>query len=83
MAHGNDKRRAAQAARHREAMETVVAERPEAPRVTITIPEAARRLSIGRNQGYEAARRGDIPTIRVGKRYLVPLPAFELMLRGE
>ena len=49
-------------------------------RFTLTIPEAARRLGIGRNQGYECARRGEIPTIRVGKRIVVPLAAFEAML---
>ena len=49
-------------------------------RMTITVPEAARRLGIGRNSGYEAVRRGDIPVIRVGKRLLVPLAAFEAML---
>lgn len=51
-------------------------------RVTATIPEAAKRLGIGRNQCYEAARRGDIPTIRIGKRYLVPLAALERLLQG-
>ena len=51
-------------------------------RVTVTIPEAAKRLGIGRNQCYEAARRGDIPTIRIGKRYLVPLAALERLLQG-
>lgn len=49
-------------------------------RVTISVPEAARRLGIGRNQGYEAAARGEIPTIRLGKRLLVPVAAFEAML---
>jgi hypothetical protein len=41
-------------------------------------------LGIGRNQGYEAAARGEIPVIRIGKkRMVVPLAAFERMLRGE
>lgn len=52
-------------------------------RLTISVVEAARRLGIGRNQGYEAARRGEIPTIRLGKRYVVPLAAFERMLNGS
>jgi len=46
-------------------------------RLTITVPEAAERLGISRNLAYEAARRGDIPTIRIGKRFLVPVAAFE------
>ena len=48
--------------------------------MTISVPEAARRLGIGRNQGYECARRGEIPTIRLGKRMVVPLAAFDAML---
>jgi excisionase family DNA binding protein len=49
-------------------------------RVTMTVPEAAKALGIGKNQGYEAARAGQIPTIRIGKRLLVPRAAFERLL---
>jgi excisionase family DNA binding protein len=49
-------------------------------RLTISVSEAAERLGISRNLAYEAARRGDIPTIRIGKRFLVPVVAFERML---
>ncbi len=52
-------------------------------RQTLTIAEAARALGIGRNQAYEAAHRGEIPTIKIGKRLLVPRIAFEKMLNGE
>ena len=51
-------------------------------RATITIVEAAHRLGIGRNQAYEAAKRGEIPSIKIGKRLLVPKAALEKML-GE
>ena len=47
---------------------------------TFTVPETAEMLNIGRNQAYEAARRGEIPTIRIGKRILVPRAAFDRML---
>jgi hypothetical protein len=44
---------------------------------TLTVPEAARLLGIGRNLAYEiAARDGEIagvPVIRVGRRLLIPL----------
>jgi len=53
------------------------------PRQTITVPEAGARLGIGRNAAYEAARRGEIPVIRIGKRMVVPLFAFERMLSVE
>jgi len=49
-------------------------------RMTMTITEAASRLGISRNMGYEAARSGQIPTIRIGRRLLVPKRAFEQLL---
>ena len=49
-------------------------------RLTMTVPEAAEALGIGKNQGYEAARAGQIPTIRIGRRLLVPRAAFERLL---
>lgn len=52
----------------------------QAKRLTMTVGEAAKRLGIGRNQGYEAARNGQIPTIKIGKRLLVPEAALENML---
>jgi excisionase family DNA binding protein len=39
---------------------------------TLTVEEAGRVLGIGRNAAYEACARGDIPSIRIGKRILVP-----------
>ncbi len=52
-------------------------------RKTLTIAEAAKALGIGRNQAYEAARCGDIPSITIGRRVLVPRIPFERMLNGE
>jgi excisionase family DNA binding protein len=45
-------------------------------RVTITVEEAAALLGIGRTAAYEAARRGELPTRRLGRRVLVPVPAL-------
>ncbi len=42
-----------------------------------TIPEAAKKLGIGRNTAYEAARTGEIPTIKIDRRLLVPREALE------
>ncbi len=50
---------------------------------TISVEAAAKRLGIGRNQGYAAAARGEIPSLRIGKRVLVLREPFERMLRGE
>ncbi len=48
--------------------------------LTYSVEEAARVLGIGRNGAYEAVRRGDIPSIRIGKRYLIPKAALERLL---
>ena len=47
---------------------------------TYSIPEAAKALGVGRSAAYEAARTGQIPTIRIGKRILVPVAALERLL---
>jgi excisionase family DNA binding protein len=52
----------------------------ETVRRTISVEEAGRQLGIGRNTAYEAARAGQIPTIRIGKRLVVPVAAFERLL---
>jgi excisionase family DNA binding protein len=45
-------------------------------RVTVSVEEAARLLGLGRSAAYEAARRGELPTRRLGRRLLVPVPAL-------
>ena len=50
---------------------------------TYSIPEVAKVLGIGRTAAYEAARTGEIPTIRLGKRILVPVAAMERLLAGN
>jgi excisionase family DNA binding protein len=47
---------------------------------TISIPEAAQELGISRNGAYEAAKRGEIPTVRIGRRLLVPRDAIDRLL---
>lgn len=49
-------------------------------RATITIEEAGRLIGLRRSTAYEAARRGQLPTRRVGRRLLVPVPAFLVWL---
>jgi excisionase family DNA binding protein len=53
--------------------------REKSDRRTLTIPEAGEALGICRNAAYEAARRGEIPTIKIGRLLLVPKIAFERM----
>jgi excisionase family DNA binding protein len=52
-------------------------------RRVVTVNEAALMLRISRGAAYAAARRKEIPTIRVGRRLLVPLAALERMLTGN
>lgn len=50
---------------------------------TMSIPEAAKILGIGVNGAYEAAKRGEIPTIQIGKRILVLREPLKKILAGE
>jgi len=48
---------------------------------TLTVPEAGRvYFDLGRNASYEAARRGDIPTIKIGRLLRVPVAQMERKL---
>jgi hypothetical protein len=48
---------------------------------TLTVPEAGRTyFGLGRNAAYDAARRGDIPTIKIGRLLRVPIAAMEARL---
>ena len=51
-------------------------------KATLTIDETAERLGIGRSSAYQAAKAGQIPTIRIGRRLLVPVAALERLLDG-
>lgn len=52
-------------------------------RLTLTVPEVARLLGLGRNQTYALARAGRLPVIRLGKRLLVPRAALERWLEEQ
>jgi excisionase family DNA binding protein len=45
-----------------------------------TVPEAGALLGLTRNGSYDAARRGEIPTINFGKLKRVPKAALHAML---
>ena len=48
---------------------------------TMSVPEAGRLyFDLGRDASYQAARRGDIPFIQVGRKKRVPIAAMERML---
>jgi hypothetical protein len=48
---------------------------------TLDVPEAGRRyFGLSRGGSYAAAQRGDLPTIRIGRKIRVPVVALERML---
>ena len=49
---------------------------------TYTIEQAAKLLGLSRNSCYDAGNRGEIPAVRVGKRLLVPIAAFDRFLEN-
>ncbi len=49
-------------------------------RLCITVPEAAKMLSISRNFAYELVRQHKIPVVELGKRKLIPKVALMKML---
>jgi excisionase family DNA binding protein len=55
----------------------------EDQRLVYGVPEAGAMLGLTRNASYDAAKRGEIPTIRFGKLLRVPKAAFHKMLQGS
>jgi hypothetical protein len=51
--------------------------------LTTTIPAAGQILGLSRNNAYEAAARGEIPTLRFGRRLVVPTMLLRRMLGLE
>ena len=49
-------------------------------RLVYEVPEAGALLGLSKNASYEAAKRGDFPTIRLGKLIRVPKAAFHDLL---
>ncbi len=47
-----------------------------AAHATISVERTAEVLGLGRTAAYEAARRGEFPTRRLGRRIVVPVPAL-------
>ena len=55
---------------------------PAQRRSTLTVEEAAEILGLSRAFAYEAVTRGEIPSIRIGRRILVPKVALERLLNS-
>jgi excisionase family DNA binding protein len=48
---------------------------------TLTVEEVAEILGTGRTATYDAVKRGEIPSIRVGRKFLIPTNAVRHLLR--
>jgi len=50
--------------------------------LTLTIPQAAQLLGISVSKAYDAARTGELPTLRVGSRVLISRHRLEELIDG-
>ena len=48
----------------------------------LTVAEVAKVLRIGRNAAYDSIQRGEIPSVRFGRRIVVPKAALMALLMG-
>ena len=55
---------------------------PNTKRITYTVEELARAIGIGRSAAYKALANGQIPALRIGKRYVVPRVAIDEWLKA-
>jgi hypothetical protein len=57
--------------------------KPKSDEKTLSVPEAGRRyFGLGEYASYKAAKRGDLPVIKIGKRLRCPVVALERMLEA-
>ena len=55
----------------------------QSERSTISVEEAAKYLGIGRAAAYLAVKNGELPSLRLGSRILVPVRALLELLAGR
>lgn len=51
--------------------------------LTYSVEQVAEMLGVARGVAYEQVRSGEIPAIRVGRRWLIPRTRFHAWLDGE
>jgi len=49
----------------------------------LSVEEARQQLKISRGLMYQAIHHGEIPSIRIGRRIIIPAAAFEQFLQGK
>jgi excisionase family DNA binding protein len=58
-------------------------EREDSGRETVTVEKAGQIVGISRTAAYAAVARGDLPSLRIGRRVVVPRKALDRLLAGE
>ena len=51
--------------------------------LVLNVTTVAKLLSISRNSCYEAIRMGQIPSLRFGRRIVIPKAALDRLLNGQ
>jgi excisionase family DNA binding protein len=52
-------------------------------RVMLSVTDIMKIMGVGRDRAYEIIKRGEFPSIKVGRRFLVHEQVFESWLKGE
>jgi excisionase family DNA binding protein len=52
-------------------------------RPTLTVEQAAKLLGISRGLAYQGVREGSIPSIRIGRRILIPTARLQALLGAD
>ena len=53
-----------------------------AVRLVFSVDEARKQLGLSRGLMYEAVRTGQVPSVRIGRRILIPRASLERLLEG-
>ena len=51
--------------------------------ILLTVPEAARRLPLGRTLVYELIATGSLPSLKIGRARRIPASALEQWVTGQ
>jgi len=51
--------------------------------LTVSVNQAAKMLSLSRNAAFAAVNRGEIPSIRIGRRILIPKARLISLINGD
>ncbi|PKM60257.1 MAG: excisionase [Firmicutes bacterium HGW-Firmicutes-4] len=49
-------------------------------KLTINVKELSKQLGVSIPTAYELTRRSDFPTLKIGRRIVIPVEAFQLWL---